>query len=79
MSTALPTLIGRQMKLSIAQAIPRPHMSSARPTMFVTASTWIGCAANSSPAISAIRLELMRLLEKDDAIEKAVEDYCWGV
>ena len=29
--------------------------------------------------VDAIRLELMRLLEKDDAIEKAVEDYCWGV
>jgi 2-isopropylmalate synthase len=27
----------------------------------------------------AIRLELMRLTEKDDSIEKAVEDYCWGV
>ncbi len=27
----------------------------------------------------AIRLELMRLLEKDEALEKAVEDYCWGV
>jgi len=29
--------------------------------------------------VDAIRLELMRLTEKDDAIEKAVEDYCWGV
>jgi 2-isopropylmalate synthase len=29
--------------------------------------------------VDAIRLELMRLLENDDAIEKAVEDYCWGV
>jgi len=27
----------------------------------------------------AIRLELMRLLETDEALEKAVEDYCWGV
>jgi 2-isopropylmalate synthase len=27
----------------------------------------------------AIRLELMRLNEKDDSVEKAVEDYCWGV
>lgn len=27
----------------------------------------------------AIRLELMRMLERDDQIEKAVEDYCWGV
>ncbi len=29
--------------------------------------------------VDAIRLELMRLLEKDENIEKAVEDYCWGV
>jgi 2-isopropylmalate synthase len=29
--------------------------------------------------LDAIRLELMRLLEKDDTIERAVEDYCWGV
>jgi 2-isopropylmalate synthase len=27
----------------------------------------------------AIRLELMRLAEKDDTLGKAVEDYCWGV
>jgi len=29
--------------------------------------------------LDAIRLELMRLAEKDDSIERAVEDYCWGV
>ena len=29
--------------------------------------------------VDAIRLELMRLADSDDAIEKAVEDYCWGV
>lgn len=29
--------------------------------------------------VDAIRLELMRLIEKDDALEKVVEDYCWGV
>jgi 2-isopropylmalate synthase len=29
--------------------------------------------------VDAIRLELMRLTEKDQTIEKAVEDYCWGV
>ena len=29
--------------------------------------------------VDAIRLELMRLTEQDTAIEKAVEDYCWGV
>jgi len=29
--------------------------------------------------VDAIKLELMRLMEKDDTLEKAVEDYCWGV
>jgi 2-isopropylmalate synthase len=29
--------------------------------------------------VDAIRLELMRLSEKDSSIERAVEDYCWGV
>ncbi len=29
--------------------------------------------------VDAIRLELMRLTEKDESIERAVEDYCWGV
>ena len=29
--------------------------------------------------LDAMRLELMRLAEKDESIEKAVEDYCWGV
>ena len=29
--------------------------------------------------VDALRLELMRLTEQDDSIEKAVEDYCWGV
>jgi 2-isopropylmalate synthase len=29
--------------------------------------------------IDAIRLELMRLLERDQNLENAVEDYCWGV
>jgi 2-isopropylmalate synthase len=29
--------------------------------------------------IDAIRLELMRLTEQDDSVERAVEDYCWGV
>jgi len=29
--------------------------------------------------IDAIRLELMRLTEQDETIDKAVEDYCWGV
>jgi 2-isopropylmalate synthase len=26
----------------------------------------------------AIRLELMRLLDQDEAVTKAVEDCCWG-
>jgi 2-isopropylmalate synthase len=29
--------------------------------------------------VDAIRLELMRLTEKDESLEKAVDDYCWGV
>ena len=29
--------------------------------------------------VDAIRLELMRLTEKDSLVERAVEDYCWGV
>ncbi|HPQ15983.1 MAG TPA: citramalate synthase [Bryobacteraceae bacterium] len=29
--------------------------------------------------VDAIRLELMRLTETDEALSKAVEDYCWGV
>jgi 2-isopropylmalate synthase len=29
--------------------------------------------------VDAIRLELMRLSEQDESVEKVVEDYCWGV
>jgi 2-isopropylmalate synthase len=29
--------------------------------------------------VDAIRLELMRLTEKDEDVDKVVEDYCWGV
>ena len=29
--------------------------------------------------VDAIRLELMRLTEQDENIDKVVEDYCWGV
>ena len=29
--------------------------------------------------LDAIRLELMRLTEQDESVEKVVEDYCWGV
>jgi 2-isopropylmalate synthase len=35
--------------------------------------------ASWTALVDAIRLELMRLTEKDQSIEKAVEDYCWGV
>jgi 2-isopropylmalate synthase len=35
--------------------------------------------ASWSALVAAIRLELMRLTEQDDSVEKAVEDYCWGV
>ena len=37
--------------------------------------------APTSPValLDAIRLELMRLTERDETIEKVVEDYCWGV
>jgi 2-isopropylmalate synthase len=29
--------------------------------------------------LDAIRLELMRLTEQDETVERVVEDYCWGV
>src|SRR5437773_6214609 len=29
--------------------------------------------------VDAIRLELIRFTEQDEAVERAVEDYCWGV
>ncbi|MGI8990692.1 MAG: citramalate synthase [Bryobacteraceae bacterium] len=35
--------------------------------------------ASWNALVDAIRLELMRLTEKDDSIEKAVEENCWGV
>jgi 2-isopropylmalate synthase len=35
--------------------------------------------ASWNALVDAIRLELMRLTEQDQSIEKAVEDYCWGV
>jgi 2-isopropylmalate synthase len=35
--------------------------------------------ASWSAMVDAIRLELMRLTEQDDSVERAVEDYCWGV
>ncbi len=35
--------------------------------------------ASWSALLDAIRLELMRLTETDQNIDRAVEDYCWGV
>ncbi|MDQ6676837.1 MAG: citramalate synthase [Acidobacteriota bacterium] len=35
--------------------------------------------ASWNALLDAIRLELMRITDKDDSVEKAVEDYCWGV
>lgn len=35
--------------------------------------------ASWNALLDAIRLELMRITEKNDALDKAVEDYCWGV
>jgi 2-isopropylmalate synthase len=35
--------------------------------------------ASWNALVAAIRLELMRLTEQDESVEKAVEDYCWGV
>jgi 2-isopropylmalate synthase len=29
--------------------------------------------------VDAIRLELMRLTEKDEAVQQSIEDYSWGV
>ncbi len=35
--------------------------------------------ASWSALVDAIRLELMRFTAEDDSVERAVEDYCWGV
>jgi len=35
--------------------------------------------ASWNALLDAIRLELMRITEKDNTVDKAVEDYCWGV
>jgi 2-isopropylmalate synthase len=35
--------------------------------------------ASWNALVDAIRLELMRMTEQDESIDKAVEDYCWGV
>jgi len=38
-----------------------------------------GAAEARTTASIAIRLELMRLTETDSSVERAVEDYYWGV
>ncbi len=35
--------------------------------------------ASWNALVDAIRLELMRLPEQDPSVERAIEDYCWGV
>jgi 2-isopropylmalate synthase len=35
--------------------------------------------ASWSALVDAIRLELMRASRQDESVERAVEDYCWGV
>ena len=44
----------------------------------------VGVSENVSEAswfalVDSMRLELMRLHEDDPSVQKAVEDYCWGV
>jgi hypothetical protein len=35
--------------------------------------------ASWNALVDSVRLELLRLAERDESIEKVVEDYCWGV
>jgi 2-isopropylmalate synthase len=35
--------------------------------------------ASLNALVDSVRLELLRLAEKDESMEKVVEDYCWGV
>jgi 2-isopropylmalate synthase len=35
--------------------------------------------ASWNALVDSIRLELLRLAETDKSLQKAVEDYCWGV
>ena len=35
--------------------------------------------ASWNALVDSVRLELLRLAERDDSVEKVVEDYCWGV
>ena len=60
--------------------------SGAAPLAFPADGSWstVGVSENVveaswSALVDAIRLELMRLTEQDDSVERAVEDYCWGV
>ncbi len=35
--------------------------------------------ASCNALLDSVRLELLRLAERDESVEKVVEDYCWGV
>ncbi len=35
--------------------------------------------ASLNALVDSVRLELLRLAEQDESVEKVVEDYCWGV
>ncbi len=35
--------------------------------------------ASWNALVDSVRLELLRLAERDESVEKVVEDYCWGV
>lgn len=50
----------------------KKHWSTVGVSVNVIQASWIAL-------VDAIRLELMRLTDTDDSVEKAVEDYCWGV
>ena len=71
-----------------ARAAARHRRQSPRPRGVVSdhRKSWstVGVSDNVIEAswnalVDAIRLELMRLTEQDDSVERAVEDYCWGV
>ncbi len=64
----------------------RGQRARADRVVAITAESWstVGVSDNVIEAswkalVDAIRLELMRLTEQDTSIERAVEDYCWGV
>src|SRR2546427_6031621 len=61
--------------------IRRPPRSTLFPYTTLFRSSTVGVSDNVIEAswnalVDAIRLELMRLTEQDDTVERAVEDYC---